>query len=690
ETPAAPVAAAPTPVAAPAPAAPVAQVPAPAAPTAPVAPNNGNNNNGNNNIENDDVAVIAPGFILTQSDLVGLKALVNGQPYGESVSGVRTLEGDGNNIANPEYGAGGTPFIRLTEARYGDPITTVNADTGEAVVINRAVNPIFDGLDARMISNVIGAQEANLAPQANNSNLFFSAFSQYLSHGLDFLVKGGSGTIQIGAPGTGRGPGTNNPADLTRGSVVGFDADGNPLHKNNTSNYIDQNQAYGTGTLVGTFLRAGDGQGGSGATLFAGDPDPSNPAFDLLPTLRQLIEEHWANDTLFVDGDFQTSFQTYYSGLVAEDGTINAAMVKEMASDFMGSGQPLLLDTNPFISLLDHIIAGDGRVNENITLTSIHTIWARNHNFHVENLKAAGFEGSAEEVYQAAKMINETEYARVAWTDFTDQLLGGMKGNGSHGWGGYDPTVNVGISHEFAGTAFRFGHSLIQQTVRVLNDEGQPIEVTLFDAFLNPSNNPTVFTAPIEQLQAFGYNPQPGYAQIGANAIIGGIVNQPAEEIDANIVDAVRNDLVRISADLFSFNVARGRDLGLGTLNQVRQSLMNSTDPYVAEAIEYVREGLSPYTSWDDFQTRNNLSDLVIGQFKQAYPDLVLETQEAIDAFVAANPDIVLVDGNTVKGIDRVDLWVGGLTEAHINKGVVGSTFWVILHEQFDRLQEAD
>lgn len=33
---------------------------------------------------------------------------------------------------------------------------------------------------------------------------------------------------------------------------------------------------------------------------------------------------------------------------------------------------------------------------------------------------------------------------------------------------------------------------------------------------------------------------------------------------------------------------------------------------------------------------------------------------------------------------------MGGLAEAHINDGMVGQTFWVVLHEQFDRLQEAD
>ena len=30
------------------------------------------------------------------------------------------------------------------------------------------------------------------------------------------------------------------------------------------------------------------------------------------------------------------------------------------------------------------------------------------------------------------------------------------------------------------------------------------------------------------------------------------------------------------------------------------------------------------------------------------------------------------------------------LAEEHINGGMVGTTFWVVLHEQFDRLQEGD
>ncbi|GJD96086.1 peroxidase family protein [Methylobacterium iners] len=637
-------------------------------------------------------------FALTAADLAGIKNLVQGRQATEdddtaNATGVRTLSGAGNNLEHPEWGAADQPFIRLTEAHYGayDPATN-----------NNALNPLYNGLDPRAISNVLGAQEADLPNEPNGSNIFFMAFGQYFDHGLDFLPKSAAnGTVQIDQPGSGRAPGTNNPADLTRGEVHAIGPDGVPQHLNKTSPFVDQNQAYGSHELVGQFLRESDGERGVGARLLAGVPDPTNPDFNLLPTLRELINHHWAADTIFHDPSLpggEVSFRTYFSNfpitetrtgsLFNAQGAFDPEAVSVFASNFMGSGHALLLDTNPFVSLLDHYVAGDGRANENVSLTAMHTIWARNHNFHAENLVEAGFEGTPEEVFQAAKMINEAEYARVVYDEFADQLLGGMRGSGSHGHDEYNPDVDARISHEFAAAVYRVGHSLIGETLRVIGPDGQPREVRLFDAFLNPSNAPDVFTAPLPP----GYVPQPGYAQLGANAILAGVATQPAEAVDFNIVDAVRNDLVRISADLFAFNVARGRDVGLGSLNQVRADLMASTDPYIREAVGFAGD-LRPYVSWEDFQARNGLSNTVIAQFRQAYPDLEL-TPANREAFVAANPDIeihVRSNGTEyVSGIDRVDLWVGGLAEQHVNGGVVGQTFWVVLHEQLDRLQEGD
>jgi Ca2+-binding RTX toxin-like protein len=633
-------------------------------------------------------------FAYTATDINGLEALVRGQRPANAgdddvPTGYRELSGHGNNLDHPTWGSADQPFIRLTQAHYGEPDTNGN----------RAINPIFNGLDARTISNILGTQEADLPKAGNDANIFFMAMGQYIDHGLDFLPKGGNGSVVIGAPGGGA-PGSNNPADLTRGTVMAFDGNGVPQHKNQTSPYIDQNQAYGSNALVGQFLRESDGAQGVGMRLLAGAPDPSNPDFNLLPTLRELVNHHWQADTIFAGPDGPISFRTYYTNfalsegvtgtlLNTETGAFDPQVLTKLVGDFMGSGHPLLLDTNPFISVLDHFVAGDGRANENFALTSIHTIWARNHNYHVEKLLESGFEGTPEQVFQAAKMVNEAEYQRVVFDEYLETLIGGLRSDGTHGFEAYDPSVNAAISHEFAAAVFRFGHSLIGQTLNVKGADGQTVAVSLFDAFLNPSNDPSVFTAPLPP----GYVPQPGYAQYGVGGIIGGTIEQAAEDVDFNIVDAVRNDLVRIRADLFAFNVARGWDLGLGTLNQVRADLAASTNPYIRDAVGFAGGDLSPYASWEDFQARNGLSDAVIAQFRQAYPDLVLAAAD-IAAFRAVNGDIAVAmqaDGTgLVKGIDRLDLWVGGLAEKHINDGVVGQTFWVVLHEQFDRLQDGD
>ena len=55
-------------------------------------------------------------------------------------------------------------------------------------------------------------------------------------------------------------------------------------------------------------------------------------------------------------------------------------------------------------------------------LTSIHTIWARNHNFWVDQLKAqTNNSWTEEEYFQAARIMNVAEYQRVVFTEFADR-----------------------------------------------------------------------------------------------------------------------------------------------------------------------------------------------------------------------------------------------------------------------------
>ena len=42
-------------------------------------------------------------------------------------------------------------------------------------------------------------------------------------------------------------------------------------------------------------------------------------------------------------------------------------------------------------------------------------------------------------------MINEAEYQRVVYTEFADELLGGMRGDGDHGFNEYHPDVDARV-----------------------------------------------------------------------------------------------------------------------------------------------------------------------------------------------------------------------------------------------------
>ena len=646
---------------------------------------------------------------LTLRDAQDLLNLVRGiapaslDPENADAVGVRDLAGAQNNRTNATFGAANEPFIRLTEARFG----AVNPVSGIA-----QVNPIFAGLDPRQISNSVATQQPQTLP-SSQANLFWMAFAQYFDHGLDFVVKGGNGTIPIGGVGS---DGAENPADLTRAKITGWDADG-PQHINQTSPFVDQNQVYGSTALVGQLLRESDGKHGLGSHLMSGGEDPSAPGFKLLPTLRNLLDHHIAAQTIFTGtkhGD--VTLTAYYPGLIKDPASdYDPAVIAELNRDFLGSGYSLLVDLNPFVSPLEHVVAGDGRPNENVALSSIHSIWARNHNYHVDQLaelySQAGLDATPEEIFQAAKIINETEYQRIIFTEFAEVMLGsaGIRGSGEHGFDDYQSGTDARISHEFAAMAYRVGHTMIADDFTILDADGQPVRLPLVDLFLNPTNEAGAFafdpdgpgsTAPLTgeaalgALASAGYTPVPGYEQLGVARILGGMVLQPAEEVDPQVVDAVRNDLVRLRADLAAFNIARGWDLGLGTLNQVKAGLLASTNPYVQEALSYVgAENMTPYASWDDFQLRNGLADAELERLRSAYPDLHIEAT-AVASFRQLNPDVQLLiqdDGSAVvSGIDRVDAWVGGLAEQKFEDSLLGSTFWTIIHEQLDRLQEGD
>jgi peroxidase len=196
---------------------------------------------------------------------------------------------------------------------------------------------------------------------------------------------------------------------------------------------------------------------------------------------------------------------------------------------------------------------GDVRANENVELTSLHTVFVREHNRIADALRRANPRLDDETIYQMARARVIGELQAITYNEWLPTLLGP---NALPAYRGYDPAVNPGIATEFSTAAFRFGHSQLGDDVEFLDDNGQPVapDVALSEAFFNP---------PL--LTANGIDP-----------ILKYLASDPSSELDGTIVNSVRNFLFGPPGsgglDLASLNIQRGRDHGLADYNTIRAS----------------------------------------------------------------------------------------------------------------------
>ncbi len=282
-----------------------------------------------------------------------------------------------------------------------------------------------------------------------------------------------------------------------------------------------------------------------------GDPwfDPSGQGDVEIPFTRVTPEE----------GSGIDSPRAYHNEITAY---LDASMVygsdPATAAALRGEGGLLLLDEAGLLPRTDEgdVLAGDVRAAENVALTSLHTLFAREHNRWVGELKEAHPELGDDELYHAARMRVEAEIQAITYNEFLPIIVGE---GAIAAYEGYDPSVNPGISIEFSTAAFRFGHSLLSPTIERLEEDGATVaagDLALRDAFFNP-----------DQIADNG----------GIDPILRGLGSGVAQELDNLIVDDVRNFLFGPPGagglDLASLNIQRGRDLGVPSYNDLREAL---------------------------------------------------------------------------------------------------------------------
>ena len=267
-------------------------------------------------------------------------------------------------------------------------------------------------------------------------------------------------------------------------------------------------------------------------------------------------------------------------------------------------------------------LAGDIRVNEQTGLTAIHTLFLREHNFWADLYKSANPSAADEEVYQFARLMVGAEMQAITYREFLPVLLGP---GAIPAYTGYRANVNPAVSNEFATAAYRLGHSLLSPSLLRLDANNVVIaagSLSLRNSFFNPT-------------QITGE---------GIDVVLRGLAFQPAQELDEQVIDDVRNFLFGAPGqgglDLPSLNIQRGRDHGLPSYNQMRQAL-----------------GMPRARRFEDV----NRNSTVARKLAAAYPT-----------------------------VDDVDLWIGGLAEADRQGSMVGEVFHRILVDQFTRVRDAD
>jgi hypothetical protein len=281
-----------------------------------------------------------------------------------------------------------------------------------------------------------------------------------------------------------------------------------------------------------------------------GDPalDPKGTGKQEIPFTHSATEKDARDDeqqtnklTAFLDGS-----QVY--GSDAETASALRSYEGGRMKTSAGNLLPVNGDTGEFM-------AGDERVNEQPGLTSMQTLFVREHNRLAGEYAATNPSWSDEQVYQAARSKNIAQMQAITYNEFLPKLLGE---NTLKPYEGYDPTVDPSISNEFATASFRFGHSMVTGDVQRRDGSGQALDdIPLSRAFDNPDI----------------------VKQFGIDSILRGQAANVGQALDNEIDDNLRNLLFGPPGtpggglDLAALNIQRGRDHQLGSYNDVRESL---------------------------------------------------------------------------------------------------------------------
>ncbi len=470
----------------------------------------------------------------------------------------RTIDGYNNNLINKEWGSAGVNQLHPGAVGFADGIS----------------EPAGPNLpNPRFISNSLFMQNT-LANDPRGLSAYCWVWGQFIDHDVTLVKDHPAEGLSIPIP---AGDVFFDPAGTGTASIPikrsGYDplsgtgTDNPRQFVNSISAYIDASAVYGSDEQRAVWLRTfSDGK----LKVSAGN---------LMP---------WNTTT----GEY--------------DAPIDAT-APEMA-------MPL-----PFVQ--KWFVSGDVRANENPFLTSMHTLFVREHNRLCDVVKAEHPSWTEEQIYQHARKLVGGQLQAIVYEEWLP-----MMGIHLPPYGTYSLATNAGIMNVFSAAAYRYGHTTINSILVRMDNDGNYMpqgDILLRDAFFNPGATTAVG---------------------GIEPYLIGMATVVQQDFDCKVVDDLRNFLFGAPGaggmDLTAINIERGRERGLPDYNTVRAEF-----------------GLEP----------------VPGFSQMSSDPLMNQTMEFIYG-----------------DINKIDPWVGMLSENHMPNALYGETAKTIIEQQFLALRDGD
>lgn len=571
----------------------------------------------------------------------------------------RSLSGAGNNVSHPEWGAAGQPYTRLAPANYADGVGEMVAGPSPRYVSNR----IFNSLGVDLFSE-------------RNVSQWGWVWGQFLDHSFG---RAEPGTEYAPIPYSSSDPlerfeDSLEAVPFARNTVAPGTGTGpgNPREQVNTVNsYIDAWALYGGSSARLEWMRTG--------------PDNGNPA-DAGATL--LLPKKFL-PTAGARGDAQTAPAMETEGLLAE-------------------------------APQNAVVAGDVRANENVELTAVTTLFAREHNRIVAALPATL---SNEERFQIARRVVGAEQQWITYNEFLPAM-----GVTLSPYAGYDANVDPQLSDEFATVGYR-AHSMVNgeeeieapaskfrskvTRLRELGVEVVPspihgskviVKITQGAAFFNPILIPEVGLALILE----GLSAAPGYRNDEQlddqlRSILFGVPRSGASPAFCFSNPGVP-ECFSIMEDLGAIDIQRERDHGIPTYAQLRQALglpaQSTFREVTGESSEEfpTEDPLVPATDaidsphiLDFVKLENYFGETIGGGSSSARPAKKAKVTAPQRAVYGTRRTTLAARLKAIYGtVGNLDAFVGMMSEPHVAGSELGEVQYALWRRQFEALRDGD